>query len=728
MSELVAEPTPTPTGPTLTGVEVTERGLRREHLTDLAAIVGVVFVLIAIVRTTVRLTHVLGLVTFAVVLSYLTMPLRRLLIRRVGHGVAAVLVPLTTFVVIVGIGIAVSGDITTQAARLANVLNRAVAGLQPGSLPARIADSVKAEQAISDALARTGTTVVAGQGSAGGLSSSIGDLVVVIILGAFLQGTGTTVVDRTIAFWPRPRRKAIRERWNAVDAKAGATFRGAVLLALAVGSVVSSACAALGIPGALILGAWAGLWASVPTIGTTIGFAPVLGVAILQTSVATPIALLISLCVAASATVGRRRLRERAQTQPGPATWVLSFAGGYAVAGTAGLVIAFGAVAYISAFLATPPGGDPTPVVIDRSPLFGVDGTEEWWRSVLTRRGIAVMVCTCVAATLTWTLLGSLGVFSAWLFVGVLLGVGFDRPVAMILRHTSRVPRAAAAAFVMTVFLALVAGIVMLAAQGGARNNVSLNDQLPVAVTRFERAPLIGPVLRDHQAAAWVKDELQKLPKLLSTKGGYETLLPSIGARFGDVFWTLTLTLALLIDGPRLVAESRKLLPVRLRRQFGTFVSISHEAVGGYLAGSAVIAGLDAIVVLITALVLRVPLAPALAGWALLTNFLPQIGGLLGGTPLVVLAFTVGPTQAGIALVVFVLYQFLENHVIGPNIISRAVDIPPVASLLAALVGAAAAGMLGALLLTPLVGVYKVIREIARRGEIPGQQVLLEGA
>ena len=234
-------------------------------------------------------------------------------------------------------------------------------------------------------------------------------------------------------------------------------------------------------------------------------------------------------------------------------------------------------------------------------------------------------------------------------------------------------------------------------------------------------------MLRDHQAAAWVKDELQKLPKLLSAKGGSETLLPSIGARFGDVFWTLTLTLALLIDGPRLVAESRKLLPVRLRRQFGTFVSISHEAVGGYLAGSAVIAGLDAIVVLITALVLHVPLAPALAGWAFLTNFLPQIGGLLGGTPLVILAFTVGPTQAGIALVVFVLYQFLENHVIGPNIISRAVDIPPVASLLAALVGAAAAGMLGALLLTPLVGVYKVIREIARRGEIPGQQVLLEG-
>ena len=106
--------------------------------------------------------------------------------------------------------------------------------------------------------------------------------------------------------------------------------------------------------------------------------------------------------------------------------------------------------------------------------------------------------------------------------------------------------------------------------------------------------------------------------------------------------------------------------------------------------------------VLITALALRIPLAPALGLWAFVTNFVPQIGGLLGGTPLVLLALTVGPTQAAIALVVFLTYQFFENHVLGPSIISRAIDVSAVASLLAALVGGAAAGVLGALILTRL--------------------------
>ncbi len=295
----------------------------------------------------------------------------------------------------------------------------------------------------------------------------------------------------------------------------------------------------------------------------------------------------------------------------------------------------------------------------------------------------------------------------------------------MILRRAPRTPRSVAAAFVVAVLLGFVAGVVVLGAQGGAKNNVSLSEALPRAVTRFEQAPLIGPVLRDHDAATWAKEKLDELPNLLSKGRNSATLIPSIGARFGDLFWTLALTVALLIDGPRFIAELRKLLLVRYRRQFGTFVSISHEAVGGYLAGATIIAALDALVVLVTALALQVPLAPALAGWAFLTNFLPQIGGLLGGAPLVLLAFTVGPVQAAIAGAVFVIYQFLENHIIGPRIISRAVDISPVASLLAALIGAAAAGVLGALLLTPIVGVYKVVRELADRGEIPGQQVLL---
>ena len=171
-----------------------------------------------------------------------------------------------------------------------------------------------------------------------------------------------------------------------------------------------------------------------------------------------------------------------------------------------------------------------------------------------------------------------------------------------------------------------------------------------------------------------------------------------------------------------MVGEFRRHLPVRYRRQYGKIVDVSYQTIGGFLAGSTLIAALDAIFVLILAVTLRVPLAPVLAGWAFVTNFIPQIGGLLGGTPLVLLALAVGPVQAAIALVAFLIYQVLENHIVGPAIISKTTDISPLSTLLAALVGGAAAGMIGALLLTPIVAAVKVVHQLTKGGGLPGQQ------
>ncbi len=88
-----------------------------------------------------------------------------------------------------------------------------------------------------------------------------------------------------------------------------------------------------------------------------------------------------------------------------------------------------------------------------------------------------------------------------------------------------------------------------------------------------------------------------------------------------------------------------------------------------------------------------------------------------------VLALAEGPTQAIAAGVVFVSYQFVENHLIQPAVISESIDVPPWVALLAALAGAAAAGLVGAVALTPLVGVVRVIVDEIRRDDFPGATV-----
>jgi predicted PurR-regulated permease PerM len=127
---------------------------------------------------------------------------------------------------------------------------------------------------------------------------------------------------------------------------------------------------------------------------------------------------------------------------------------------------------------------------------------------------------------------------------------------------------------------------------------------------------------------------------------------------------------------------------------------------------------LNGMVVLTTGLVLGVPLAPIAGLWSMLTNFIPQIGGFLGGGFFVLLALTKSPGTALIAAVVFLGYQQFENNVVQPAVVGQAVNLTPLATMLAALVGGAAAGLPGALVATPLMGAAKALY-LDQRGELP---------
>ncbi len=60
-------------------------------------------------------------------------------------------------------------------------------------------------------------------------------------------------------------------------------------------------------------------------------------------------------------------------------------------------------------------------------------------------------------------------------------------------------------------------------------------------------------------------------------------------------------------------------------------------------------------------------------------------------------------------LVIFVLYQQVENHVLYPLVYSRTVELSPLAILVAVLIGASLAGIIGALAAIPVAGSIQVL-------------------
>jgi predicted PurR-regulated permease PerM len=81
----------------------------------------------------------------------------------------------------------------------------------------------------------------------------------------------------------------------------------------------------------------------------------------------------------------------------------------------------------------------------------------------------------------------------------------------------------------------------------------------------------------------------------------------------------------------------------------------------------------------------------------------------------VVLGLTQGAAIGLACLFIFLGYQQLENHVIQPLIIGRAVSLSPPVTMVAALIGVASAGLIGGLFAIPLLGAAKAIYLTTRR-------------
>jgi predicted PurR-regulated permease PerM len=293
------------------------------------------------------------------------------------------------------------------------------------------------------------------------------------------------------------------------------------------------------------------------------------------------------------------------------------------------------------------------------------------------------------------------------LLLGVLFGLALD-PVVAILRERLKCSRALATLLIAIVLTVVFGAIVLLLGPQAVQQAGQFAEELPATVEEFYSWPLIGERLADGDAVGRVEEFVDELPGRFDTdtiSAWADRLLGGLGA----TLLVLVTTVAVLLDGDALVRRGRRLVPPPRRDGADAVGRIVYRSIARYFAGSITVALLNGTVILTSGLILGIPLAPLAGIWAAITNLIPQIGGFLGGSFFVLLAFTASPLKGVIALCIFLAYQQLENHVIQPTIIGRAVHLTPPTTMLAALIGGAAAGVPGALVATPLVGAAKSV-------------------
>ncbi len=304
--------------------------------------------------------------------------------------------------------------------------------------------------------------------------------------------------------------------------------------------------------------------------------------------------------------------------------------------------------------------------------------------------------------------LGALGLIT-WMLLAALIAVSLN-PIIERVEQRAHVGRGIAVAIVGGGILALVVFVVSYLGPRALRQADQFSNELPLVTERLADLPFVGDRLQEADVPQRVNDWLEQLPRSLGENA--TPLVDALNSIVNGVLLAvaaIVMVAAFLLDGPSLLARLRAGLGETNRARLDRSLPAAQRVIGRYFVGSIVVALLAATVALTTGLAMTIPLAPLAAAWIATTNLIPQIGGFLGGSLFVTLGFLDSPRSGVVCLVVFLTWQQLENHVIGPLIVGEAVDLSPPTTLVAALVGASAFGVLGALLAIPLLGVLKAV-------------------
>ena len=174
-----------------------------------------------------------------------------------------------------------------------------------------------------------------------------------------------------------------------------------------------------------------------------------------------------------------------------------------------------------------------------------------------------------------------------------------------------------------------------------------------------------------------------------------------LGALF-NTFIIVVLTMYFLASLPKTKAALYRLAPASRRDRVSELGDQIFRNIGGYVSGAFVVAmcaGISSLVFLFAVGLGKY--AVALAFVVALLDVIPMIGATIGAVVVTAIGFATDPKIGLACLIFYIIYQQVENYAIYPRVMSKAVDIPGAVTVIAALVGAALLGVVGALLAIP---------------------------
>ena len=303
-------------------------------------------------------------------------------------------------------------------------------------------------------------------------------------------------------------------------------------------------------------------------------------------------------------------------------------------------------------------------------------------------------------------LLTSLSSILTVIGVAFFLALGLEPVVSWLVNRG--LPRWLSTALVFVVF---VAGLGAFAAAAFPPLFAQITDLV-------NRAPLYMQQAQDHSSfIGRLNDRFQLQQRITDAVNGMDSSALNQVVSAGtavlegvtDTLIAIVLTLYFLADMPRIRSTIYRLVPHTRRPRAILIGDEVFAKVGAYVLGNVTISLLLGAATLIWLIAFDVPYPLVLAILVAILDLVPVVGSTIAGIVVGAVALTVSIPVCLATIVFYIAFQMIEDYVLVPRIIGRAVHVPALTTVIAVLIGASLLGVVGALVAIPIAAALQLI-------------------
>ncbi|PJA45481.1 hypothetical protein CO174_02945, partial [Candidatus Uhrbacteria bacterium CG_4_9_14_3_um_filter_50_9] len=173
----------------------------------------------------------------------------------------------------------------------------------------------------------------------------------------------------------------------------------------------------------------------------------------------------------------------------------------------------------------------------------------------------------------------------------------------------------------------------------------------------------------------------------------------------------LVLTFYMVAEEEGFGTSVQYLVPVEYQPYMKLLLKKLKRKMGAWLRGQLILSLMVGVLVYVGLSILGIKYALLLALLAAVLEIVPYVGPVLSVIPAMIVGFAISPTLGVSIMVLYVIIQQIENHVLVPKVMQKVTGLHPVLSIVALLVGLKIAGVPGAIFSIPLAMMIVVVLE-----------------